>query len=143
MSAYISVELQRKIRDRFADCCAYCLTAESLTATTFEFEHIIPRSAGGETSLENLCLSCPNCNRYKANRQNIIDSDSGEIIRLFHPQLQIWKEHFNWNEDASEIVEVTDIGRATIITLKMNRPALIRVRKLWVKLAEHPPNINR
>jgi hypothetical protein len=113
MSAYISVELQRKIRDRFADCCAYCLTAESLTATTFEFEHIIPRSAGGETSLENLCFSCPNCNRYKANRQNIIvgaastleNPDSGEIIRLFHPQLQVWKEHFNWNEDASEIVE--------------------------------------
>jgi hypothetical protein len=31
MSAYIPVDLQRKIRDRFADCCAYCLTTESLT----------------------------------------------------------------------------------------------------------------
>ena len=45
MSAYISVELQRQIRDKFSDCCAYCLTAEFLTATTFEFEHIIPRFA--------------------------------------------------------------------------------------------------
>jgi WG containing repeat len=29
MSAYIPVELQRQIRSRFADCCAYCLTAEN------------------------------------------------------------------------------------------------------------------
>ncbi|MFM2060517.1 MAG: hypothetical protein RLZZ507_187 [Cyanobacteriota bacterium] len=48
MSVYISVELQTKIRHCFSDCCAYCRTAEYLTVTTFEFEHIIPRSAGGE-----------------------------------------------------------------------------------------------
>ena len=56
MSIYISVELQKQIRHCFADCCAYCRTAESLTVTTFEFEHIIPPSAGGETTFENLCL---------------------------------------------------------------------------------------
>lgn len=49
MSAYIPVELQRQIRARFANCCAYCRTVEALTVTTFEFEHITPRSAGGET----------------------------------------------------------------------------------------------
>lgn len=43
---------------------AYCLTAEALTATTFEFEHIQPRSAGGETVFVNLCLYFPNCNRF-------------------------------------------------------------------------------
>jgi 5-methylcytosine-specific restriction endonuclease McrA len=64
MSAYIAVELQRQIRNRFANCCAYCRTAEALTVTTFEFEHITPRSAGGESTLENLCFSCPSCNRY-------------------------------------------------------------------------------
>ena len=74
MSAYISVELQRQIRNRFTNCCVYCLTAELLTATTFEFEHIIPRSAIGETMFENLCSSCPSCNRYKADRQHIIDT---------------------------------------------------------------------
>jgi hypothetical protein len=53
MSAYISVELQRKIRTRFADCCAYCRTTEALTATTFEFEHIVP----GATNFRVACLS--------------------------------------------------------------------------------------
>ncbi len=49
MSVYISFELQRRIRQHFVDCCAYCRTAEFLTVTTFEFEHIIPRSADGKT----------------------------------------------------------------------------------------------
>ncbi len=74
MSAYISVDLQREIRARFTECCAYCLTAELLTATTFEFDHIMPRSLGGETVLANLCLACPSYNRDKADRQNIIVS---------------------------------------------------------------------
>jgi len=58
MSVYISVELHKKIRNHFANCCAYCRTAEALTVSTFEF-----------------------------------------------------------------------------------RPQLTRVRKMWVKMAEHPPNI--
>jgi HNH endonuclease len=141
MSAYISVELQRQIRNHFANCCAYCLTAELLTATTFEFDHIIPRSAGGGTIFDNLCLSCPSCNRYKAARQDVINPVTEEAVCLFHPQLQLWNEHFSWNDDHSEIVGTTNIGQATIVTLKMNRPQLVRVRKLWVKLAEHPPKL--
>jgi hypothetical protein len=50
MSVYISVKLQKQIRQHFQNCCAYCKTAEFLTATTFEFEHIKPLATGGETS---------------------------------------------------------------------------------------------
>ncbi|AUT03921.1 HNH endonuclease [Nostoc sp. CENA543] len=141
MSVYIPVELQRKIRARFTECCAYCRTAEYLTVSTFEFEHIIPLSVGGETIFENLCLSCPTCNRYKAYRQTAIDADTQQEICLFHPQQQLWSEHFAWNEDATEIIPLTSVGRVTISALKMNRPQLIRVRRMWVKLGEHPPNI--
>lgn len=56
---YISVELQRQLRAHFANACAYCHTAEALTVVTFEFEHIIPRVAGGQTTFENLCFACP------------------------------------------------------------------------------------
>jgi hypothetical protein len=65
---------------------------------------------GGETVFENLCLACPSCNRYKADRQNIIDPVTAQTVPLFHPQLQVWKEHFTWNEDANEIV-----GRTVIV----------------------------
>jgi hypothetical protein len=39
VSAYIPVELQRQIRAKFADCCAYCRTAESLPVITCGSEH--------------------------------------------------------------------------------------------------------
>lgn len=141
MSAYIPVGLQRQVRDRFTNCCAYCRTSEALTVTTFEFEHITPRSAGGESILENLCLSCPSCNRYKAQRQTAIDPLTETMVSLFHPQLEAWTDHFAWSEDNTEIIGLTAIGRATILALKMNRPQMIRVRRMWVKMGEHPPKL--
>ncbi len=59
MKVYIPVELQRRVRERFANCCAYCRTAEVLTVAIFELEHIVSRSVGGATVFDNLCLSCP------------------------------------------------------------------------------------
>ncbi len=83
MSAYVFVELQRQVRNLFFNCCVYCHTAEALTVSTFEFEHIIPRSADDETVLENLCLSCPACNRYKAQRQQASYPDTNELVSLY------------------------------------------------------------
>jgi hypothetical protein len=141
VSVYIPVDLQRKIRTKFADCCAYCHTAEFLTVTTFEFEHIIPLSTGGETVFDNLCLSCPSCNRYKVSRQKVLDEDTQQEVSLFNPQQQLWSEHFAWSEDGTEIIPLTSVGTVTIYALKMNRPQLTRVRKMWVKLGEHPPDM--
>lgn len=112
MSAYIPVELQRQVRARFFNACAYCRTAERLTGMTFEFEHIKPRVLGGETRFENLCFACP--------------------------QLQVWNEHFAWSGDGQQLMGLSPIGRATIVALKMNRSQLVWARGLWVKLGEHP-----
>ena len=142
MSVYIRVELQRQIRDRFGECCAYCRTAEFLTAMTFEFEHIRSLSAGGETVFENLCFACPSCNRYKGDCQTAIDPESGEAVALFHPQEQVWTEHFAWSESGTEMRGLTAVGRATIVALQMNRPVLVRARAMWVKLGEHPPELD-
>jgi hypothetical protein len=142
MSAYIPVELRRRVRQRFGDCCAYCRTAERLTVVTFEFEHIVPRSADGETEFENLCLSCPSCNRYKLDLSLAPDPLTKEHVPLFHPQQQRWLDHFCWNADATEIVGLTATGRATVAALKMNRPQLIRARRLWIAMNEHPPQLD-
>lgn len=69
----------------------------------------------------------------------IIDPDTNLEEQLFHPQQQEWTDHFAWNNDATEIVGLTATGRATIQTLKMNRDQLIRVRRMWASLGEHPP----
>ena len=106
---------------------------------TFEFEHIQPRAAGGETVYENLCFACPSCNRHKGDRQSALDPDSGERVPFFHPQKQSWTDHLAWSEDGSNIIGLTAIGQTTIAALQMNRPALIRLRGMWVKLDEHPP----
>jgi hypothetical protein len=142
VSPYISVSLQKAVRQHFHYCCAYCHTAESLIATTFEIEHIVPKSAGGYTILENLCLSCPHCNRHKSARQTFQDPETLETVSLFHPNQQSWQDHFAWNEDASILVGLTPIGRATIAALEMNRSVLVRLRKIWFKIGEHPPIIN-
>jgi HNH endonuclease len=141
VSAYIPVELQRRVRDRFQNCCAYCHTAEALIAMTFEFEHITPRSAGGETVFENLGLACPHCNRHKADRQMAVVPGTARQVPLFHPQVQLWAEHFAWSEDATELVGLSEIGLATIATLRMNRAQLVKARGLWARAGEHPPLI--
>ncbi len=62
--------------------------------------------------------------------------------QLFNPQKQTWNTHFKWNDTQTEIVGLTAEGRATVEALKMNRPQLIRVREMWVKMGEHPPKID-
>jgi hypothetical protein len=142
VSAYVPVDLQRTVRAQFANCCAYCRTAEELTVVTFEFEHIVPRSSGGATLLENLCLACPTCNRFKADRTAAHDPVSVQDVPLFHPQHDDWAQHFTWAEGDTEIVGLTPVGRATIAALQMNRPQLVRVRRMWRIMGEHPRDID-
>ncbi len=138
MTRYVPAELRAEIRRYFRWRCAYCQTAESLTVTIFEIEHIVPRSKGGLTEFENLCLACPTCNRYKSNRMNG-RTDTGIESSLFHPHRDSWSKHFDWFIDGTVIVGLTDIARATINTLRMNRPQIIPVRELWVDAGRHPP----
>lgn len=141
MSVYVPAELRRRVRAHFRDHCAYCLTPEALTVVTFEFEHILPRSLGGATSFENMCLSCPTCNRYKSDRTVGSGDEQTRMTALFHPHRNSWNEHFLWSEDATELIGMTPTGQVTIDTLRMNRPQLIRVRRLWVAMGEHPPKL--
>lgn len=127
------------VREHFRGRCAYCQTDESLTVTTFEIEHITPRSAAGSTVFENLCLACPMCNRYKSDclRGRLA---TGEEFDLFHPHQNIWSDRFDWTVAGTTIVGLTEIGKATVHTLRMNRPQMVTVRELWVEAGRHPPS---
>jgi hypothetical protein len=81
----------------------------------------------------------PHCNRHKATRQTFIDPDTQQQVALFHPQQQVWPDHFAWNADAAILIGLTPTGRATIVAVEMNRPPLVRLRRLWYRLGEHPP----
>jgi 5-methylcytosine-specific restriction endonuclease McrA len=139
VSAYIPVRLRRQVRERELGLCAYCLSAERMMGITFEVDHIIPRAAGGESILNNLCLACPTCNRYKANRTLAIDPDTGHEVPLFHPTVDRWTEHFIWQEAGAILVGQSASGRATVEALHINRLVLVQLRRYWIALRLHPP----
>lgn len=139
MSFSIPANLRRQVRNDAQGRCAYCLSSESMMGVTFELEHIIPLSAGGKAVFQNLCLSCPACNRYKGARLRAVDPITGIDVSLFHPRNQIWADHFRWEEGGVRIVGVTPAGRATVQALRMNRPIIVQLRRYWLALALHPP----
>lgn len=52
--------------------------------------------------------------------------DTGNVIELFHPRKQNWQDHFSLI--GSEIVGISDIGRATVQLLDMNEEERVAVR---------------
>jgi hypothetical protein len=111
--------------------CAYCLSPEQMMGVAFEVDHIMPRSAGGRTQLDNLCLSCPTCNRHKARRLSAPDPISGRAVMLFHPKQDTWPHHFVWSADGAHIIGLTPTGRATVEALRFNRPTIVQLRRYW------------
>ena len=81
----IPIRVREQVLTRDAGRCAFCRCAEKLMGVTFEIDHITPRATGGTTTLDNLCLCCPTCNRHKAARRRALDPASGESVPLFHP----------------------------------------------------------
>lgn len=55
------------LRDDFT--CQYC--AQRFSSYELTFDHVIPRSKGGDTSYENIVACCVRCNTSKSNKQNI------------------------------------------------------------------------
>lgn len=136
---HVSAELRRQVARDARYRCGYCLSDESLTGIPLSIEHLTPVTAGGPTTRENLWMACRPCNEYKSDRTQAVDPDTGEVVPLFNPRIQLWSEHFAWSAGGVEIVGLTPTGRATAFALHLNRPMLVRARRRWVALGVHPP----
>ena len=138
-----TTRIPRELRERVARQagyrCGYCLTAEAVVGTEMEVDHLIPEARGGLTQEDNLWLACSDCNAYKSDRVSALDPLTGDSVPLFNPREHNWQEHFAWTPAGDRIVGRTSIGRATIIALKLNRPLVVRARRLWVRIGVHPP----
>ncbi|HLG16467.1 MAG TPA: HNH endonuclease signature motif containing protein [Blastocatellia bacterium] len=136
---HIPAERRRVIRDQANGICEYCRSQECFSPQRFSVEHIKPRSAGGQPTRENLALSCQGCNGHKYTKQKSPDPVTGDVVALFHPRRQRWRDHFAWSVDASLIVGLTPVGRATVEALRMNRIELVNLREVLYGAQKHPP----
>ena len=93
------------LRDRFT--CQYCTSKKDLT-----FDHLLPKSKGGETNWENVVTACSTCNVKKGGR---IYEKSGMLLlrKPFSPTIEdlhdngknfppsflheSWMDHLYWD----------------------------------------------
>lgn len=124
-------DLSQTVRERARERCEYCLVPQSARQLRFQIDHIIAEQHGGETVLDNLALACPHCNRYKGPNIAGVDSQSGQLVRLFHPRIDDWIEHFQFA--AALLMGKTPVGRATVQVLAMNADEPLRFRMVLLQ----------
>jgi hypothetical protein len=135
----ITEALRRRVYERAHGCCEYCLSQAAFAMQAFSLEHVIPESRGGATAVENLALSCQGCNNHKYNKTDGPDPVDDSIVPLFNPRTDRWRDHFLWSADASLIIGLTPIGRATVASLRLNREGLVNLRRILFAQGLHPP----
>lgn len=140
-SKRVTAQQKRTVIDRAKGCCEYCYSQLYFTNHSFSIEHIIPKSQGGESHLDNLALSCQSCNNHKYTKTEGIDPLSGRIAPLYHPRHHQWQAHFAWNDDCTLIIGLTPIGRATVEIVRLNERGLINLRRILYEAGKHPPPI--
>lgn len=128
--------LRQLVCERALGKCEYCLIHQDFSIYTHEIDHIIALKHSGQTTAENLALSCLSCNRHKGSDFATLDPSSGEIILLFNPRLQIWAEHFALN--SARIEGITSIGQATARLLMFNTSTRLLSRQVLIAQGCYP-----
>lgn len=131
-------ELERLVTMRASNRCEYCRMHQALQGGTFHLEHVLPKSRGGETTLDNLAWACPGCNLRKSNRVEVKDPTCNANVPLFNPRTDIWHEHFVW--DDYQATGLTLIGKATIAALQMNDDRRQLIRQAEQTFGLFPPD---
>jgi hypothetical protein len=121
--------LRRLVIERAGGFCEYCRFPEPFRYLDFEIDHVIAQKHGGPTAESNLAWACYNCNSYKGPNIAGWISESGQVVRLFHPRTDVWADHFEWHGPL--LVGRTDIGNATIQVLMINHADAVEVRR-WL-----------
>lgn len=136
----IAAAIRRRIIELACGRCEYCRLPQSHSPSSFAVDHIQPRSCQGDDEIENLALCCPGCNGAKYNKTQAIDPATDALATLFHPRNQTWSDHFAWSEDELIVIGLTEVGRATIGALDLNREGAMNLRHVLIPGGWHPPN---
>src|SRR3712207_5805062 len=126
----VSAELRQQVIERAGGCCEYCLSQARYATQSFSVEHVLARSRGGTTTLDNLALACQGCNNHKYAKTEAVDPISGTRVALYHPRRDRWSMHSAWSDDFTRMIGLTPSGRATVATLLLNREGVVNLRRL-------------
>lgn len=132
----VASHLRRVVIERAQHRCEYCGLAQAGQEGTFHIDHVVPVTVGGPTEADNLALACVSCSLRKGARQAGLDPETGRIAPLFNPRRDSWPDHFLWAETTA--VGRTATGRATIATLRLNRPLSLAIREEETLRGRHP-----
>ena len=91
----IPFALRQLVIQRADNRCEYCGISQIGQVATFHIDHVVPSSAEGATTADNLALACVSCSLRKGARQRLEDPSTGQEANVFHPRQQQWKEHFS------------------------------------------------
>lgn len=135
---YIRIEDKRHIEERANGRCEYCHCPVAFSPQPFVMEHIIPKSRGGASTLDNLAFSCQGCNGAKYTKTEVWNETLQVMIPLFNPRVHEWQEHFQWSDNTETLEAISQIGLVTIETLKLNRQEVVNLRRLLHQAGLHP-----
>ena len=139
----VSQAMRRVVRERAQRRCEYCHADERWQFVRFTLDHVLPQSAGGSDTLDNLALACRNCNERRGNRVVGRDPETEVVVPLFNPRSERWADHFGWDATRLRIVGHTPTGRATVAMLDLNdahhESMVVRIRQRDVADGYHPP----
>ena len=132
----ITQALRRLVFERAKGHCEYCLIPQDAVVHQHEPDHIIPKQHGGQTTKENLALSCLRCNRYKGPNVGSFDPQTGELVPFYNPRTQAWQEHFEL--DGAAIYALTPQGRVTVKILRLNDVSRLTEREQLMLIELYP-----
>lgn len=122
----IPTTMRRTVIRRAVGLCEYCMIADGALFLPHEVDHIIAEVHNGQTILDNLAFACFDCNRHKGSNISSIDTQTGELTRLFNPRRDEWGDHFTLRD--ARIVPKTAVGRVTARLLQFNTTTRMRIR---------------
>ena len=94
MGSRVSAELRRLVAARAGFTCEYCLIHQHDVHFGCEVDHIVSEKHSGPTLAENLAFARFYCNRHKGSDIASMDPQTGKLVKLFNPRVDVWAEHF-------------------------------------------------
>jgi hypothetical protein len=115
--------------------CEYCHFPEAASELPFHADHVIAEKHAGSTEASSLAWACFSGNLRKGPNIAGLDPITADLTRLFHPRIDVWTEHFEWQ--GPWLRGKSPVGRTTIAVLEINHPDSLAVREALADEGRH------